>query len=277
MKYKLLILFAGLGCICMMACGNSADEVVGFDDGSVMSVTEDFEVTERPEATQEPEVQEEEGNCFLKGQSKDLLSFEEVHFFGNDTRTLSVDSAKKILENKGLQVSIEESKWDYTSIDGYFPQNGGTSITMWKYDSEEYVSSWSFVHRPERTGKTVEVGARDICMHDSVGEVLKKIGFQNAFEAEQELKLLVGDTSIHELPEARRLQIENMFDFSKSNSLFVEATCGVLEDEFSLLIWDRASSETLHDYVDVRFARSKETDGEYVLVQFSVHPKINKN
>jgi len=292
MKYRKLknLFFVLLVCMGLTACGgeeavehdwnddsyreddsswgdNSYSDFYDDNTGDVESDTE----TSVPEATREPDVQEDAGNSFLNAKSKKMLFLEEVHIFGNNPLTLQIEYADDLLEKNGMQVSSEVSKEGTLQIEGELSQ-GGTEVHVWRNKYQECISFWSFMHHPEWNGKVLEVGARDIRMLDTFGEVLNKMGFQNGFEAERELKALVGETSIFDLSEPERISIEKLFEFSIEEGISVKLLCSLMDDEFFLWIDDESFTEDhglANFYLRLRFIRSEETAGEYVLTEFA--------
>lgn len=292
MKYRKLknLFFVLLVCMGLTACGG--EEAVEHDwnddsyreddsswgdnsysdfyDDSTGDVENDTE-TDVPEATEGSDVQEDVERSFLKAKSRDLLSLEEVHIFGCNPLTLRINDAKNLLEKNGMQVSFEVTPEGTLQYEGELSPKG-TSLHVWGSDYQECISFWSFMYFPKRQGKRLEVGARDICMYDTFGDVLNKMGFQNGFEAERELKSLVGETSILDLSESERTSIEKVFNFSMEGGVSVQLLCGLMADEFFLWIVDESFTEyygLANFYLKLRFVRSKETEGEYALMEFA--------
>ena len=93
MKFRKLkyLFFAVLVCMGLAACGGEEASGDDWNDDSYLeydaSDTIQTEIVGEISTTKEPEIQDEDAGFFLKGMSNKLLSFEEVHFFGHDTRT----------------------------------------------------------------------------------------------------------------------------------------------------------------------------------------------
>ena len=130
----------------------------------------------------------------LKADPEALLSFDELNFLGHSIVDLDIDTVRSLLEENNYNVRSnldrEDSNDDYVWLGGYpYDENVGiANISAMQYFGENYVCLWHYNQFTHNNEIKSPVGVRNIQMHDTFGEVLEKIGFNNAYEVEADME-----------------------------------------------------------------------------------------
>ena len=134
----------------------------------------------------------------------------------------------ELLQKHGMEVT---TLWGTVSAD--FPDGTGTAVRAFERvnDENEHINQWIFTHHPTDGDAKIDLGVRNVAMHDTFAEVLKKIGFCGTDKTEQKLYELVGDTWFPDLENSKLEEIQKNINFSDGNNFFMNIYASSFSDD----------------------------------------------
>ena len=146
---------------------NRNEQEEDYSDGVTEGVHEDAETVYKSEFEQ----------LLVAGNTGDMLTWDEVTFFGSRIPELDLDSATALLQGNGFQIYNEDVSSKIFTSNTY-----DTRISVLQNTDAETVSLINIDHYKFYDGPAMTTEIRGITMRDSVETVFNKLGFDNASE-----------------------------------------------------------------------------------------------
>jgi len=129
---------------------------------------------------------------FVPTEPANLPSFDEINYFGQHPEGLTVMQMEEIAAQNGY-ITTNNQEWgaedDYYWFQAESQDSWGVHINGMQYDYENQWSYLGYTHYYDYTEYApINIGLRDIYTHDSMAEVLVKLGIPDAEAMAQEIE-----------------------------------------------------------------------------------------
>ena len=225
--------------------------------------------------------EESTGKIFdsLKADPENLLSFDEIKLLDHSIVDLDIYTMQSLMEEKyyhGNSISSDDDGMFLSGSPG--TAEGGVyafcSLSASQDFTKNYVSHWSYTqytHNNDEVKSPVEI--RNIQMHDTLGEVLEKMGFSNAYEVEADTEYFCSE--YYDFENYHDERTWNLLQWTTGLEMHCSCSGNSSTGDFSLCL---SLSDTVFQEkngnkrysLELNFDQDENTNGKFILTDCSM-------